>query len=383
MPARLFTPGPIDIPDEIRAALARPALHHRTAEFLELAGRVHEGLGRLLGGPQTVAVLASSGTGGLEAVVANLLAPGDRGLAVVAGKFGERWAEIARAYGHPVIEVTAPWGRMPSADELGSALGAAPGCRLVMLTQVETSTGTLADVRALAAVAREHGALVAVDAVSSLAVHALPMAQWGIDAVIGATQKALMLPPGAAIVGLSARAADAVRANPRPRFYFDLRPYLSAAPGDAPFTPPALHYVGLDASLARIEAEGFEMFRARHARLAEAVRAAARGLGLSLLSAAPSNVVTAITLPDGVGSRDVLRALEMRYGFRIARGQGAWKDRMIRIAHMGAIEQGDVLALTAALGAVLAGLGATPRAEAGVEAALASLKQPYAVLAER
>src|SRR5262245_46323196 len=131
MPARLFTPGPIDIPDDVRAALARPALHHRTVEFLELARRGPQALGRPPGEPATVAVLAASGTGGLEAVVANLLAPGERGLAVVAGKFGERWAEIARAHGHAVTEVSAPWGRMPSPEELGTALAAAPGHRLV------------------------------------------------------------------------------------------------------------------------------------------------------------------------------------------------------------------------------------------------------------
>ncbi len=373
MSQRLFTPGPTDIPDDIRAALARPAIHHRTAGFLALAREVHAGLGRLFDTREGVAVLAASGTGGMEAVVANLLAPGETAVAAVAGKFGERWREIAAAYGNPVVEVTAEWGTSVTPDALAAALDAAPSCRAVLLTHVETSTGTVADVRALAAVARARGALVAVDAISSLAVHELPLDAWGLDAVVGASQKALMLPPGAALIALSARAYQAARENPRPRYYWDLRPYATLAPGETPFTPPVAHYVGLAASLARLEAEGFAAVRARHARLAEAVRAGAQALGLRLFSASPSDVVTALHTPPGVTSREIMRDLESRYGLRIALGQGHMKDRMIRIAHIGAIQEADVFAITAALGAVLAARGAASNAAAGVEAALASL----------
>ncbi len=376
MPTRLFTPGPTNIPDDVRAALARPSIHHRTPQFLALAKGVHEALERLMDASAGVAVLASSGTGGLEAVVANLLQPGETVLAVISGKFGERWRELAAVYGNPCLELTKPWGDTAAPAELDAMLTAHPGVRAVLLTQVETSTGTVADIQGLAAVARTHGALVAVDAISGLGVHDLPLKAWDLDAIVGSTQKALMLPPGAAILALSPRAWEAAKANPRPRYYFDLRPYETLEPGNSPFTPPVGLYMGLEASLARIETEGFAAFRARHARLATAVRAGTAALGLRAFSVAPCNLVTALHAPEGVSGREFMKPLEAEYGMRIALGQGTFKESMIRIAHMGDVTERDVFAILGALGAIMERKGLAPRAAAGVEAAIASLTAP-------
>ncbi len=376
MATRLFTPGPTNIPDDVRAALARPSIHHRTPQFLALAKGVHEALERLMDASAGVAVLASSGTGGLEAVVSNLLQPGESCIGVVTGKFGERWVELAAVYGNPCVQLTKPWGETASPAELDAVLTANPGTRAVFLTLVETSTGTLADIQGLAAVARKHNALVAIDAISGLGVEACPLKAWDLDAVVGSTQKALMLPPGGAIIALSPRAWDAAKANPRPRYYFDLRPYEKLAPGDSPYTPPVGLYFGLEASLQRIEKEGFEAFRARHARLAAATRAGCTALGLKLFSAAPCNLVTALHAPEGISGREFMKPLEAEYGMRIALGQGKFKESMIRIAHMGDVNEADIFAILSALGAIMERKGLTPRAAAGIEAALASLQAP-------
>ena len=376
MATRLFTPGPTNIPDDVRAALARPSIHHRTAQFLALAKSVHGSLERLMDANAGVIVLASSGTGGLEAIMANMLQPGETVLAVISGKFGERWRELAAVYGNQCIELNKPWGDTAAPAELDAMLSANPGVRAVLLTQVETSTGTVADIQGLAAVARKHGALVAVDAISGLGIHDLPLKAWDLDAIVGSTQKALMLPPGAAILALSPRAWEAAKANPRPRYYFDLRPYEKLAPGDSPFTPPVGLYMGLEASMARIEAEGFVAFRVRHARLAAATRAGCVALGLRLFSLAPCDLVTALYAPDGVSGREFLKPLEAEYGMRIALGQGKFKESMIRIAHMGDASEADIFAILAALGAIMERKGLAPRAAAGVEAALASFAKP-------
>jgi aspartate aminotransferase-like enzyme len=376
MSARLFTPGPTDIPDDVRAALARPSIHHRTPQFLALAKDVHDGLERLMDSPKPVAVLAASGTGGMEAVVTNLLAPGERAAVVVAGKFGERWRDLLQMCGNPFTELTAEWGTTVTPEQLDGALAKHADTRLVLATQCETSTGTLADVRALAQVARRHGAMIAVDAISSLAAHELPLAAWDLDAVVGASQKALMLPPGGAFVALSQRAWGAAKANTRPRYYFDLRPYEALEPGNSPFTPPVGIYFGLHASLARIEGEGLATFQARHARLALATRAGAMALGCTLFSKSPANVVTALIPPSGVAARDVMKELESRYNVRIALGQGAWKDKMIRIAHMGVTSESDVLMVLASLGATLAAKGHACDPSAGVAAAQTALGAP-------
>lgn len=376
MAIRLFTPGPTNIPDDVRAALARPSIHHRTPQFLALAKAVHESLERLMDASAGVTILACSGTGGLEAVMANLLPQGETVLAVITGKFGERWRELAQVYGNPCLELTKPWGDTASPAELEAMLIEHPGVRAVLLTQVETSTGTLADIEGLAAVARAHDALVAVDAISGLGVHDLPLKAWDLDAIVGSTQKALMLPPGAAILALSPRAWEAVQTNPRPRYYFDLRPYQTLEPGNSPFTPPVGLYMGLEASMARIEKEGFAAFRARHARLAAATRAGAIALGLKLFSVAPCDLVTALHAPDGVSGREFLKPLEAEFGMRIALGQGKFKESMLRIAHMGDVSESDIFAILSAFGAIMERKGMAPRAAAGVEAALASLAAP-------
>jgi len=366
---RLFTPGPTPIPESVLHALSRPIIHHRTAEFTGLLKGVTADLARVFGTTEPVLTLAASGSGGLEAALVNLCRSDRTVVTVAAGKFGERWTALCRAYGLPVEELSIPYGDVATPDRLAEFLDNVPHTvQAVCLTHSETSTGALHDVAELAAVARDRGALVLVDAITSLAVHEIRPDDWGLDAVVSGSQKGLMLPPGLAFVALSRGAREALASADLPRFYFDLASaYRTLADGGTPFTPAVSLVVGLRASLDLILAEGLESVWARHARHASAVRAAIVAMGLPLFAKSPSNGVTAVgpfTEPvDGVVKR-----LREKHGMRIAGGQGSMKGTLFRIGHMGHYTDADMVDVIDALEETMGALGhAVPRG-AGPEA---------------
>jgi aspartate aminotransferase-like enzyme len=347
----LMTPGPTPVPPEVLAALSQPIVHHRGPDFRAVYERCLGRLRQVFRTDRDVLLFSSSGTGCMESAVSNLCSPGDRVLVVSAGHFGERWTAIARAYGCDVDELRYEWGEAPAPDDLAARL-AERAAGVVFLTHSETSTGVVADVAALTAVGKEAGALVALDAVSSLGAIPLETNAWAVDVVVSGSQKALMTPPGLALVAVSDDAWTARRRAASPRFYFDWERTRTAQEQlDAAFTPAVSLVAALDVALGLILAEGLEAAFDRHVRLGRACREGVKAMGLELFSPDDdgSAIVTAVRAPDGVDSGELVLALRERYGVTLAPGQGDLKGKIFRIGHIGYY---DVFDITTALGAL-------------------------------
>lgn len=368
---QLMAPGPTPVPTRVALAMAQPMIHHRTPQYEALFAEVRAGLQRLFQTAQDVIPFACSGTGVMEAAVVNTLSSGDRALVVVAGKFGERWVEICRAYGVQVVPVTAPFGDTVAPERLAEALRAHPDARAVLTQHSESSTGVLHDVRAYAEVTRETGAILVVDAVSSLGIADLPMDAWGVDLVVAGSQKGLMLPPGLGFCALSDKAWSHVAAARLPRYYFDLAAERRAlARNDVRFTPAVSLVLGLREVLAMLDEEGLPNVFRRHDRLARATRAGVEALGLRLFPrATPSPALTAVEAPSGVDGEAIVAAYSRQHNITIAGGQGEMKGRLFRLGHMGYAAEFDVITALAALEQVLAGLGQPVDFGASVRAA--------------
>ena len=357
----LFTPGPTPVPPQVLAALAEPVLHHRTPDFREVYARV---LGRLQEVHRTqsdVLLFTCSGTGAFESAIVNLCSPGERVLAVSAGSFGERWSSMARIYGCEVEELKYAWGETPSPDDLQRKLSEIDPVSLVFLVHSETSTGVVADIQALAAVAKDAGALVVVDGVSSLGAVPLEMDEWGLDVVVSGAQKALMTPPGLATAAVSEAAWEHVARSTLPSFYFDWEKTRKAQQKlDSAFTPAVSLVVALDVALGLLLEGGLEAAFERHVRLGRACRAGIKAMGLELFSPDEdrSAVVTAARMPEGMDSADLTLALRERHGVTIAGGQGELKGLIFRIGHIGWYDEFDIATALSAVELVLGELGA-------------------------
>jgi aspartate aminotransferase-like enzyme len=371
---RLFTPGPVEIPARILRALSQVPPHHRTDDFRATMKGVTARLQELHGTAGEVFLLAASGSGAMEAAVTNLMAPGGKGLAVVAGKFGERWQNLLEAFGVPHAVLAVEWGHSAEPAQLEEALDRDPSITTVFVTHSETSTGALHDLEGFARVTRARGKRLVADAVTSVGVHPLPQDAWGVDVVVCGSQKGLMIPPGIATVSLAPWAAGAIEKG-LPRFYFDLRKARKGlAGGESAFTPPVSLVLALEEALAMIREEGLDQVHRRHARLAHATRAGALALGFRLFAARPSHAVTALTPPDGIDVPAVVKRLREVHGMVVAGGQDQLKGRILRIGHMGAYDLADIHAVLGALeecasalgkpatGAVAAATGAWARA---------------------
>lgn len=364
--ARLFTPGPVEIPARVLRALAQEAPHHRTDGFRATLKRVTESLRTLHGTEGEVLLLAASGTGAMEAAVVNLLSPGDRALAIAGGKFGERWASLLKAYGivHETVEVE--WGSAVDPGEVRRRLEADPALGTVFATHSETSTGALHDVEALARITRSLSRRLVVDAITSVGVHPLPQDAWGVDVVVCGSQKGLMIPPGIATVSLAPWAAGWIDAARLPRFYFDLRKARKSAPlGETAFTPPVSLVLALEEALAMIREEGLDQVHRRHRRLAHAARAGAEALGFSVFPSSPSHAVTALTPPAGIEAGAVVKRLRDVHAMVVAGGQDRLKGKILRIGHMGAYQLDDIVAVVEALEECVTALGRPATGGAG------------------
>jgi serine---pyruvate transaminase len=371
----LMTPGPTPVPPAVLAALTEPMIHHRGRDFRETYRRCLERLRDVYRTEHDVLLFTSSGTGAFESAVANLTSPGDRVLVVSSGNFGERWAAMTRAYHADVVHMRLAWGETPEAGDVQSALASAGGVRVVYLVHSETSTGVVADVQALAAVAKEAGALVVVDAISSLGAVPLDTDAWGIDVAVSGSQKALMCPPGLAFTSVSPAALDAATRSTSPRYVLDWeRTRTGQAKLDAPFTPSVSIVKALDVALGLVLDEGLDAAFERHARLGRACRDGVKAMGLELFSPDDdrSAVVTAIRAPDGVDGADVVAALRDRFGITIAGGQGELKGKIFRIGHIGWFDIFDITTSLAALELVLADAGADVERGVAVTRALES-----------
>jgi serine---pyruvate transaminase len=378
----LMTPGPTPVPPQVLAALAEPVVHHRGRDFKQTYERCLARLREVYRTEHDVLLFTSSGTGAFESAVANLVSPGDRVLVLSAGNFGERWAALTSAYAADLVHVRLAWGETPDSDDLRTALADAGDVRVVYLVHSETSTGVVADVQPLAAAAKETGALVVVDAVSSLGAVPLETDAWGIDVVVSGSQKALMCPPGLAFASVSPAALEAATRASSPRFVLDWeRTRAAQAKLDAPFTPAVSLVNALDVALGLLLEEGLEAAFDRHAALGRACREGAKAMGLELFSPDEdrSAVVTAIRTPDGIDAAEIVSAMRDRFGITIASGQGDLKGKIFRIGHIGWFDVFDITTSLAALEIALVDAGAEIERGIAVTRALEAYTERAAV----
>jgi len=367
---KLFTPGPTQVPTRVLETMARPLIHHRTEEFQAILREAHENLQYVYKTKNPVLILTSSGSGAMESAVVNLTGPGDKVLVTVCGKFSERWRDISEAYGLDIITLEAKWGDPVSPDAVKEAFESNPDIKVLFTTHCETSTGVLQDVKAMARIAHEHGALIAVDGITSLCSQVVETDDWSLDVVIGGSQKGFGVPPGLAFISISQMAQERMEHSGHPVYYFDLKKALrSYKKNDTPYTPALTLIIGLNEALRMIREEGLENVIRRHTRNAKAVRLAAKALDLPLLASIPANATTAVVPKEGTAN-DIRKHLDSEYGIKVAGGQGELKGKIIRLGHLGFYHETDMYTLISALEATLYDLRLTKTMGKGVESLL-------------
>ena len=350
-PNLVLAPGPTQVPERVRLAMAKTLLHHRTPQFKELFLDAQAGLKWVFGTEHPVLMLSCSGTGGFEAAMTNFTKRGDTIVCVGGGKFGERWALMGRAWGLNVVDYDLEWGQRADPEVLASLLDATPNVTMVTWCASETSTGVYHPVQEMAQVIRDHSdALIAVDGITAVGVHPLPMDQWGIDIVVSGSQKAFSIPPGLAFVAAGPRAWEREKSSDHPRFYFDLESERKKqAEGQTAYTSSISLVVGLAEALQMMREEGLDAIHARHLLHSRATRAALEAAGLELFTPFPSHCVSAALLPQGISAPQVCKSIRDEFGVTIAGGQDHLKPRLIRVGHLGFITRHDVLAALGAL----------------------------------
>lgn len=367
----LMTPGPTPVPPKALLAMAEPIIHHRTPEFMEIFKDVCDLLKYVYQTQNDVLVFTSSGTGAMEAAVANLLSPGDKAICVQGGKFGERWTELCKVYGVTPVIIDVEWGKAVDPKIIEGELKKDAGIQAVFTTLCETSTAVLTDIKTIAGLTKNHNAVLAVDAISGLGAEEIKTDEWGIDCVVSGSQKGLMIPPGLAFVSLSKKAWEKVEKSKSPKYYFSFKKSRKALESaDTPFTPAISLVIALRETLRMMKKEGLDVIFARHRILALATREAMEAMGLKLFApTAPSNGVTAVKVPEGVDGEKLVKHMRDKYGVGIAGGQAELKGKVFRIAHMGYMTETDILTTIAVLGMALAEMGYRGEPGIGVEAA--------------
>lgn len=367
----LLTPGPTPIPPKVYEAMARPIIHHRTPQFQEILKEATEGLKYVFQTKNDVFIFASSGTGVMEAAVVNLLSPGDTALTVQGGKFGERWTEICSSYGINTEIIDIEWRKAVEPEAINKKLKENPKIKAVFTTLCETSTGVVNDIEAIGKVMKHTDAVLVVDAISGLGAIPIFSDAWFCDAVVSASQKGLMLPPGLAFISVSPKAWKLIENSKCPKYYFDLKLAKSALDKtDTPFTPAITLIIALCESLKIINQDKLENVFLRHKKMADATRAAVKALGLELFApSVASDVVTAVKVPSGIDGEKLVKTMRDTYGVTIAGGQAELKGKVFRIAHMGFIEEFDIITCISCLEKVLLYLGYSFEFGAGIKAA--------------
>jgi aspartate aminotransferase-like enzyme len=369
----LLTPGPTQIPDSVLATFARQIVHHRTAAFEKVFEEVRAGLKFLFQTKQEVLILTATGTGAMDAAVSNLFKRGEKVITINGGKFGERWTKIAQAYGLQPVELELAPGESIEASNVREAARNNPDAKAILFQASETSTGALMPTEEIAKIARQAGMLSVCDAITALGVFNLPMDDWGIDVLITGSQKALMIPPGLAMIALSDRAWAKAESCDLPHYYFDLQKERKNQLKNQTAWTPAISLVqGLAESLRLLREEGLENIFKRHEQLARAMRAAVQALGLELLSPKhPSNAVTAVKIPSSVkDGKGLPKLMRDKYGVTIVGGQDELEGKIIRLAHVGYTDRFDITTAIGCLELALCELGHKVELGKGVGAAL-------------
>ena len=368
----LLAPGPTPIPPDVLLAMAAPIIHHRSPDFLPVLDSAKKGLQWLYQTKNDVLILCSTGTGGMVGAVNNFFNSGDRVLVINGGKFGERWTKICKTYGMKVEEIKVEWGYAVKPAIVEERLKKNQDIKGVFVQASETSTGVYHDIKTLASVVKKYDdTLFIVDAISALVAHDLRTDEWGIDVMVGGSQKGVMLPPGIAFVSVSEKAWTRAETSRLPRFYFNFKKEReNLAKNQTNFTSPVTLIIGLNESLKMLQAEGLKNIFKRHERLAGAMRKAVQALGLELYSKeSHSNSVTAIIAPPKLDGQAIYKNLREKYGITAAGGQGKVKGKIFRIAHLGYTDRFDVITAIAGIEMVLKGMGHPVKLGTGVAAA--------------
>lgn len=368
----LLAPGPTPVPSEVLLAMAAPIIHHRSPDFMPVLDSAKKGLKWLYQTKNDVLILSSTGTGGMVGAVNNFFSKGDKVLVINGGKFGERWTKICQAYDLTVEEIIVDWGYAVKPEEVEKRLKKDKDIKGVFVQASETSTGVYHDIETLAAIVKGfEDTLFIVDAISALVAHDLKTDKWGIDVMVGGSQKGVMLPPGIAFVSVSEKAWSRTKTSNLPKFYFNFRKEReNLAKNQTNFTSPVTLIIGLNESLKMLQAEGLDNVFKRHTKLADAVRKAVQAIGLELYpKESPSNAVTAIMTPTGIDGQAVYKNLREKYGITAAGGQDKARGKIFRIAHLGYSDRFDIITAIAGIEMVLKAMGYPVKLGTGVAVA--------------
>ncbi len=375
MKHRMLTPGPTPVPEDTLLEMAKPVFYHRSAQARHLLLEVQEDLKYVFCTNNPVLTLTCSGTGAMEAAIVNCVPPGGKVICLIAGRWGERWRNLCKAFGAEPVNVTAPYGQAIPPEMLADALAKHPDAAAVTATLSETATGVRHDVASFGKLVAPTPAVFIVDAISGLGVTEMRTDDWRVDVCVTGSQKALMLPPGLAFASVGEKAWRRIEQNPAPHaFYFDMKKYRDGVKtGETPFTPAITLVRALRASLKRLRAEGIEAIWSRHARVAAAARAGIAALGLELFAAQPVEGLTVFKVPEGIDGEALLKKLEKAYGFKLAGGQDVLRGKIVRLGHMGYIDYFEVLGAIGALELTLLEMGHPVEVGAGTAAAQAAM----------
>ncbi len=355
---RLMTPGPAPVPEDVLLAMAQPLIHHRSDQAKRWNDEVVAGLKYVFQTEHDVLILTASGTGAMEAAVVNCVPAGGKAIVLDAGWFASRWGVIARTFGIEVVSVRTEWGQPVDPDQVAQALAEHPDAAAVFGTLSETSTGTGHPVEAIGRIVARTPALFVVDGISGVGAMECRTDAWGVDILCVGSQKALMMPPGLAFVAVSPKAWERIDTFDSPSYYFNLKAARKAARESlTPYTPAHTLIAGLRVALDRIKAEGIKQVWARHARMSQACQAGIEALGLDLFSDRPAEGMTVFRVPDELSDSSIRNGLFDRFGITTIGGQDKLKGRIIRVGHMGYLDEIDVVAGLAALELVLHDLG--------------------------
>ncbi|MDI6751822.1 MAG: alanine--glyoxylate aminotransferase family protein [bacterium] len=371
----LMTPGPTTLPEDVLSIMAHPIIHHRTKEYQEINQRVNEGLQYIFSTQNPVFTLASSGTGAMETAVCNLLSSTDKAIAIIGGKFGERWAELCKAYKIEVNIFEVEWGIPIDMDRLREAVRATKPA-LLFATLCETSTGMLFDIKAISELCQEEGVMLVVDAISGLGADPMPTDEWGVDVVVSGSQKGLMCPPGLAFLSMSQKALEKASKSDLPKYYFSIpKAYKAYQKNDTAFTPAITLVRALSCAIERIKKEGLQNLIRRHSILAEATRLGIEAIGLELFPKNPSNAVTAVKVPEGIDGKKLVKLMKDGYGVNFAGGQGHLEGKIFRVAHLGYCDKFDVIVALSCIEMALSDLGYSFTKGRAIESAEKIIKQ--------
>jgi aspartate aminotransferase-like enzyme len=353
-----MTPGPAPVPEDVLLELARPVIHHRSAEAKQVIVDVVRDLKEVFQTQNDVLILTSSGTGAMEAAAVNTVPPGGKALVLNAGHFAARWGNICKAYGINAVSLETEWGQPVDPEQVANALKQHPDTVCVLGTLSETSTGTGHPVEAIGKIVAETPAVFAVDGISGVGAMECRTDAWKVDLLCVGSQKALMLPPGLAFVAVSPKAWAKIDAFDAHSFYFNLKAARQKIQEfDTPYTPAHTLILALRTALRRIREEGIENVWKRHKLMSEACQAGIQALGLELFSSRPAEGLTAFRVPSGLKDTDIRNKLVERFGITTIGGQGKLKGKIVRVGHMGYVDEVDVIGGLAALEMVLSDLG--------------------------